>query len=178
MAHLIRRGRIETANWPLLDEQGLVDVVQSSEAARVTPSGARIDGILLAFPLWLARRQSCATIGMEVGALIREEDDLAAVASHLHDLHIAAVNFPRFTQGRGYSIARLLRGRYGYAGELRAIGDILRDQMFYLARVGFDAFELRADQDPDQALNALSDFSEVYQASTDRPLPLFRRRVA
>jgi uncharacterized protein (DUF934 family) len=50
--------------------------------------------------------------------------------------------------------------------------------MFYLGRVGFDAFELRADQDPDQALSALRDFSEVYQASSDRPMPLFRRRVA
>jgi uncharacterized protein (DUF934 family) len=171
MAHLIRRGRIETANWPLLDAQGLRDFVQSSAAEHDQPTEARIDGILLAFPLWLAHR-------VEVGALIREEDDLTAVAAHLQDLRIAAVNFPRFTQGRGYSIARLLRGRYGYAGELRAVGDILRDQMFYLGRVGFDAFELRADQDPDQALSALRDFSEVYQASSDRPMPLFRRRVA
>ena len=178
MAHLIRRGRIESANWPLLDEQGLGDFLQRSAAEHDQSTAARIHGILLAFPLWLAQRASWASLGVEVGALIREEDDLTAVAAHLQDLRIAAVSFPRFTQGRGYSIARLLRGRYGYVGELRAVGDILRDQMFYLGRVGFDAFELRADQDPDQALRALRDFSEVYQASSDRPMPLFRRRVA
>jgi len=178
MAHLIRRGRIETANWSLLDEHGLEEFVRRSETARVPPSGTPVVGVLLAFPLWLAQRARCASLDVEIGALIRDEDDLADVALHLPDIHVVAVNFPRFTQGRGYSIARLLRGRYGYTGELRAIGDILRDQMFYLGRVGFDAFELRADQDPEQALSALRDFSEVYQASADRPEPLFRRRAA
>ena len=80
--------------------------------------------------------------------------------------------------GRGYSIARLLRERYGWRGELRAIGDVLRDQLFYLTRCGFDAFELRAGQDAQAALTALADFSEAYQSSVERPQPLFRRRVA
>lgn len=178
MAHLIRRGRIENSSWPLLDDEGLRALVQGGTAAQVAEGAAPIDGILLPFPLWLAERAACATLGIETGALIRDEDDLPALAPHLQEMRIAAVNFPRFTQGRGYSIARILRGRYGYTGELRAVGDILRDQMFYLGRVGFDAFELRADQNPEQALRALQDFSETYQASTDRPQPLFRRRAA
>lgn len=81
-----------------------------------------------------------------------------------------------FTDGRNYSNARLLRDRYGYKGELRAIGDVLRDQLFYLHRCGFDAYALRADKDPYEALESLKDFSVTYQAATDEPLPLFRRR--
>lgn len=179
MAHLIRHGRIETANWPLLDEQGLRDLVRQGTSGAAASPGAAIDGVLLPYPLWVAEGAAvCAALGVDVGAWIREEEDLASLADRMTELTIAAVQFPRFTNGRGYSIARLLRGRYGYTGELRAIGDILRDQMFYLSRVGFDAFELRADQDPEQALRALHDFSETYQASADCPVPLFRRRVA
>lgn len=178
MAHLIRRGRIETANWSLLDDQGLRDLVRHGAPGAHDQSSARIDGVLLPYPMWEAEGAAiCASLGIEVGAWIREEDDLARLDARMADLTIVAIHFPRFTHGRGYSIARLLRGRYGYRGELRAIGDILRDQMFYLARVGFDAFELRADQDPDLALRALHDFSEAYQTSSDRAA-LFRRRVA
>lgn len=86
--------------------------------------------------------------------------------------------FPQFTDGRGYSTARLLRERYGWWGELRAIGDVQRDQLFYLSRVGFDAFELNDGIDLQSALSAFADFSEAYQTSVERLLPLFRRRSA
>jgi uncharacterized protein (DUF934 family) len=89
---------------------------------------------------------------------------------------LVAVNFPQFTDGRGYSSARLLRERYGWRGELRAIGDVFRDQLFYLARCGFDAFALRQGEDAQAALAAFDDFSDAYQTAADRPLPLFRRR--
>jgi uncharacterized protein (DUF934 family) len=91
---------------------------------------------------------------------------------------MVAVHFPKFNDGRGYSSARLLRERLGFAGELRAVGDVLRDQLFLLARCGFDSFALRADQDPASALSAFKDFSVRYQAATDEVLPLFRRRTA
>ena len=93
-------------------------------------------------------------------------------------LELIAVNFARFSDGRGYSLARLLRGRYGYRGELRAVGDVLLDQLFYLMRVGFDAYALRDDQDPLAAGAALRTFSASYQAGADQPLPLFRQRRA
>jgi uncharacterized protein (DUF934 family) len=114
----------------------------------------------------------------EAGEVLRLEphEDPAAVADRLGRTLRVEVNFPKFTDGRGYSIARLLRERYGYRGELRAVGDVQRDQLFYLARVGFDAFLLREGEDADAALAALEDFSEAYQASVERPLPLFRRR--
>ena len=107
---------------------------------------------------------------------LEPSDDPARFADRLGAVARIEVNFPSFTDGRGYSIARLLRERHGYGGELRAVGDVQRDQLFYLARCGFDAFLLRKDEDADEALAAFEDFSEAYQASVERPQPLFRRR--
>ena len=116
----------------------------------------------------------------EDGEVLRLEptDDPAAVAERLARLARVEVHFPKFGDGRGFSIGRLLRERYGYKGELRAVGQITRDHLFFLESCGFDAFELRAGEDPHAALAAFDDFSESYQASPQRPLPLFRRRPA
>ena len=116
----------------------------------------------------------------DAGASVRLEphEDPAALAGRLDGLERIEVNFPSLTDGRGHSIARLLRERHGYRGELRAVGDVQRDQLFYLARCGFDAFLLRDGEDAAAALAALGDFSEAYQASVERPQPLFRRRTA
>ena len=102
----------------------------------------------------------------------------AQLAPDVASLTLISVDFPQFTDGRGYSIGRLLRERYGYQGELRAVGDVQRDQLFYLTRSGFNAFVLRADKDPYKALTAHRDFSEAYQTAVDQPVPLFRRRQA
>ena len=103
-------------------------------------------------------------------------DDPAAVAGELATASRVEVNFPKFGDGRGFSIGRLLRERYGYKGELRAVGQITRDHLFYLESCGFDAFELREGEDAAEAIAAFDDFSESYQASPARPVPLFRRR--
>ena len=102
-------------------------------------------------------------------------DDPAAVP--LEGVARVEVNFPKFSDGRGYSIARLLRERHGYQGELRAVGHITRDLLFYMESCGFDAFELREGEDPHEALAGFEDFSDAYQASLARPVPLFRRRA-
>jgi len=112
-----------------------------------------------------------------IGVLLAPSDDPAAIAADLGELSLVAISFPSFTDGRGYSTARLLRERYGYRGELRAVGDVLRDQLHYLARCGFDSFALADGQDATAALSAFADFSEAYQAAADRG-PLFGRRVA
>lgn len=128
----------------------------------------------------LIRRGAIENPSTPEGAALRVEphEDPAAFADRLAAAARVEVHFPKFTDGRGYSIARLLRERHGYAGELRAVGDIGRDQLFYLARVGFDAFLLREGEDAEAALAALAGFSEAYQASVERPQPLFRRRHA
>ena len=86
------------------------------------------------------------------------------------------VNFPVFTDGRGFSYGRELRER-GYQGELRAAGHFIRDQLTYLSRCGFDAFQMADESQLEDALASLDDFSESYQAAIDQPLPLFRRRA-
>ena len=111
-----------------------------------------------------------------VGVWLDSNQDAADIANAVSNFAVVAVNFPKFADGRGYSIATQLRSRYGYEGELRAIGDVLRDQLFYMQRVGFNAFAVRADKDIHDALKALKDFSVTYQGSVDQPLPLFKRR--
>ena len=104
-------------------------------------------------------------------------DDPAAVAPRLGEASRVEVNFPKFGDGRGFSIARLLRERYGYRGELRAVGQVGIDHLHYLEQCGFDAFELRDGEDAEEALAAFDVFSEGYQTSVARPEPLFRRRA-
>lgn len=101
----------------------------------------------------------------------------SALAAELEAAPLVAIDFPKFTDGRGYSIARLLRERHGYRGQIRAVGDVLIDQLFYMSRCGFDAFLLREDQVVEDALKALDTFSRSYQPGTDDPEPLFRRRL-
>lgn len=91
-------------------------------------------------------------------------------------LALIAIEFPRFTDGRGYSIARLLRDRHGFTGELRAVGWVLRDQLFYLERCGFEAFELKPGKPLESALAAFGEFTATYQAAVDDPRPIYRRR--
>jgi uncharacterized protein (DUF934 family) len=111
------------------------------------------------------------------GVWLAPADDPVVLSGLLAEVAVVAVDFPRFTDGRGYSIATLLRTRLGYAADLRAIGDVLIDQLFYLQRVGFTSFELRADQPPQAALAALRTFSEVYQGAVDSRIPAWRRRA-
>lgn len=133
--------------------------------------------IIVPLKLWQIKRDELNSRKSAVGVWLDSHEDGAALADSVALLPLIAINFPKFTDGRGYSIAALLRERYGFKGELRAIGDVLRDQLFYMKRVGFNAFALRADKDIADALVALNDFSETYQASTDERAPLFRRRT-
>lgn len=109
---------------------------------------------------------------------VEDADDPAAFADRLAGLSVVAVRFPKYADGRGYSIGRLLRERHGYKGELRAVGVVARDHLQLMAQCGFDAFELREGEDVDEALGAFDDLSEAYQATAAQPLPLFRRRAA
>jgi uncharacterized protein (DUF934 family) len=90
-------------------------------------------------------------------------DDPAKIVGELERVARVEVNFPKFGDGRGYSLAKLLRRRYGYKGELRAVGHITRDLLQFMERVGFDAFELRPGEDPAEALTAFDTFSASYQ---------------
>ena len=124
--------------------------------------------------VWQARRDSLQARG-EVAVWLASDERPEALKDDLASLPLIAIDFPKFGDGRGYSIAYNLRARYNYQGELRAIGDVLRDQLFYMQRVGFNAFATRPDRSIEDALKGLTDFSEAYQASWDQKAPLFRR---
>jgi uncharacterized protein (DUF934 family) len=143
---------------------------KDTPACVVVPPGK----VIVPLKVWQAQRDALhdrAALGVWLASDERAED----LKNDIARFSVIAVDFPKFADGRGYSIARHLRARLGYRGELRAIGDVLRDQMFYLQRVGFDAFAARADKDMSEALNGLNDFTFTYQASSDEKLPLFRR---
>lgn len=102
-------------------------------------------------------------------------DDARALIPHLGQIALVEVNFPAFGDGRGYSSARILR-EAGYGGELRAVGDVLVDQIAYMRRCGFDAFEPDAPLDPGDVEAALSRWPDVYQPAADTRVPIWAKR--
>jgi uncharacterized protein (DUF934 family) len=130
--------------------------------------------VIVPLNVWQAQRETLQSRA-ELGVWLASNDRPEVLQEDIKKFAVIAVDFPKFADGRGYTIAYLLRERLDFTGELRAIGDVLRDQLFYMQRVGFDAFAPRADKDINEAIKGLSDFSEVYQASVDQPQPLFRR---
>jgi uncharacterized protein (DUF934 family) len=163
---LIKDRKLAADNWQLLE------AAADGAAPAIPESG----DVLVPLALWKASRDALLSRSGRVGVRLTAPDEPADIASDLEHFSLIAIRFANFADGRGYSIARLLRERYGWRGELRAVGDVQRDQLYYLARCGFDAFSLREGEDPQTALTAFNDFSEAYQTSVDRPHPLFRRR--
>ena len=165
MKTIVRDGVVVSDDWSVLrlddgDAPTSVDV----------PAGH----IIVPLKVWQAQREKLQ--GREdIGVWLDSGERAEELADDLGRFAVIAVNFPKFADGRGYTIAYRLRVRMGYRGELRAIGDVLRDQLFYMQRVGFDTFEPRAGKDIHEALKGLSDFSVCYQGSTDEAQPLFRR---
>ncbi len=111
-----------------------------------------------------------------IGVRLQPEDDPALLADHMSALGLIEVCFPRYTDGRGYSQAQLLRRRLGYEGELRATGDVLRDQLFFMLRSGFDAFDLPETLDGEALTAAQAEFSHVYQKAAGPMRPVFDLR--
>ncbi len=120
---------------------------------------------------WLAEEDRAQPVQLEPG------EAPLPLFDHLDVIPVVAINFPTFMDGRGFSYARELRER-GFTGELRATGHFMRDQLAYLARCGFDAFQMADESLLEEALASLDDFSEFYQASANQPQPLFRRRAS
>ncbi len=164
MPQLIKQRLVTDDGWQLVREAGALGDL---------PGGVPV---IVPLKLWIERRAALIARG-DVGVWLAPDEDPAALAADAARLPLIAVDFPQFTDGRGYSHARLLRERYGFAGELRAIGDVQRDQLYYLAQCGFDAFSIRADKDAEDALHGLDDFTDGYQL-TQQHTPWFQRRAA
>jgi uncharacterized protein (DUF934 family) len=123
---------------------------------------------------WNSERDALAACDGPVGVVLRSSENPAAIEGR-ELAPLIAIDFPSFTDGRGYSFARRLRQEFGYEGELRAIGDVLRDQLFFMQRCGIDSFALKAGKNFESSLEAFYDISVTYQGAADDPLPLFRR---
>lgn len=133
--------------------------------------------IIVDLSLWNAHKSDLKNHSGKVGVQLPGDAEPDVIADDLSQLAVIAIHFPVFRDGRGFSLARILRGRFGFQGELRATGDVLRDQLFFMQRCGFNAFDPRADRSIEDALNGLNDFSVIYQADANETRPIYRRRV-
>ncbi len=125
----------------------------------------------------LANASELAARGAPVGVLWPNNRKVAELEPLLKNLALVALVFPKFRDGRAYSQARLLRERYGYAGELRATGDVLRDQFQFLVRAGFDSFEVKKPTDARVFAQSAARFSVFYQPAADGRISALRRRA-
>ena len=130
--------------------------------------------LLLSVEQWHAFRAQWPT-GMPVGVSLANDAEVKDIAADLPRLALVALSFPKWIVGRAYSQAHTLRSRYRFEGELRATGEVLVDMVLLLARTGFDAAVLRADQSLDAAHRALTFFPGHYQGGVPDPLPLFAK---
>jgi uncharacterized protein (DUF934 family) len=134
--------------------------------------------VIVSLQRWLADQDGLLARGEPLGIHLKSDQPPEAIAGDLDRFAVIALEFPKFTDGRAYSYARLLRQRYGYEGELRAVGNVLRDQLLFMHRGGFDAFEVADDEAADAWLAALSEISVWYQPAADHrtPVSALRRR--
>jgi len=165
MRKIIKDKAIINDDWQVLK---LAD--GESAETTVVPAGKT----LVPLSVWLAQKSTLASRA-DIGVWLASDERAESLKEDVATLPLIAIDFPTFSDGRGYSIAYQLRTRLGFEGELRAIGDVLRDQLFYMARVGFNAFATREDRSIEDALKGLTDFSETYQTAWDQKTPLFRR---
>ena len=164
MQRIIKNNQVIDETWHLLPKETTFDEISNC------------DDLIVPLAMWREHGHALKARDGGLGVWLDSDEEAEELGEDVANFQVIALNFPAFTDGRSYSNARLLRDRYGYKGELRAIGDVLRDQLFYLHRCGFDAFAIRPAKDPYEALQGLKDFSVTYQSSTDEPMPLFRRR--
>lgn len=160
-SRIIKDGNIISNDW-----------IIANDSSATLPDG----NILVSLELWEANKDALLT-RPAVGLWLKNDQCVSTIADSLASFAVIAIDFPSFMDGRGFSIARLLRERYDYQGEIRATGDVIRDQLCYLKRSGFNAFDMDESIDLDAALASLNDFSESYQTGADQKTPLFRRRA-
>lgn len=171
MAKLIRNGRVVTDDWQFVNPQ---------HEEPVTPAALPTGRVIVPLAMWCAHRHELA-VRPNTGVWLDGSDDPGLLDDDLDRLPLVAIRFPKFSDGRGYSLAHLLRRHHGFTGELRAIGEVLRDQFNYLTRCGFDALQPQDGRytvtQLEAALTSLADFTNPYQVApcADTSARLLRR---
>jgi len=147
--------------------------VDASGAEAIPPTGP----VIVSLEQWKAHRDELLKRGTELGIRLHSDQPPELVAADLPHFAVVALEFPKFRDGRAYSYARLLRERYGFKGELRAVGEVLLEQLFFMLRTGFDAFDIQSADPLKDYRTALADFSVWYQPTADgRPTAMQLRR--
>lgn len=165
MPVIIKNNQVIEDQWTLLDADSQLEQALQAEY------------IIVPLSLWQQHKHELQAV-QHLGIWLQAEQAIEDLTNDLAHFAVIALNFPVFTDGQHFSSARLLRERYSYTGEIRAIGDVFRDQLFFMQRCGFDAYVIRADRCPTDALKSLTELSVSYQAAYDQNLPLYRRRSA
>ena len=124
------------------------------------------DAIIVSLTRW--RRDRDALLARDLGVRLRADQSPALIAAHLPHIALVALEFPAFKDGRAFTYARLLRERYGFSGEVRAVGNVLRDQFQFMVRCGFDAVEAEKESDAEAWLPASQESNVLYQPTGDR----------
>ena len=148
--------------------------VDASGAEAIPSDGA----VIVSLEQWRAHRDALLKRGTPLGIRLHSDQAPELIADDLPHLAVVALEFPKFRDGRAYSYARLLRERYGFKGELRAVGEVLLEQLFFMLRTGFDAFEILSADPLKDYRTAVADFSVWYQPAADgRPTAMQLRRA-
>ena len=150
---LLKRNLLVDDSWTVVDDN--------------TPL-ADETAVIVTYARWGEERDKLIRRIGDVGIVLTADQSPELIADDLHRFKIVCLRFPKFTDGRAYSYARLLRARYDYAGEIRAVGAVLRDQLLFMRRCGFDSYEIPDDADPVAWAAAFGDFSIRYQPAIDR----------
>jgi uncharacterized protein (DUF934 family) len=132
--------------------------------------------VIISYDRWHAHRDALTRHNGPLGIRMKSDQPPALIAGDVQRFELIALEFPTLGDGRAYSYARLLRERHRFKGELRAVGDVTKDQLYFMQRCGFNSFELPADRDAENALGALKSFSVVYAPAADDAKPAARRR--
>lgn len=164
MQKIIKDAQIINDTWHFLTTETIIEDIANS------------DDIIVPLALWQEHKGLLQNRDGKTGVWLNSAEEVEELVEDLPKLPLIALEFSTFTDGRHYSSARILRERYQYSGEIRAIGDVLKDQLFAMRRCGFNAFTIKADKDIENALLSLHDFTESYQSAADQSLPLFKRR--
>ncbi len=132
--------------------------------------------VIISLTRFQAEGERLLSEGRKVGVRLEADEEVEALAYDLPQLSVVALAFPKFGDGRAYSYAKILRERFGYKGEVRAVGDVLREQAGFMVRCGFDAFEPADGSTLEQWERASHRFRHAYQRSLDGRTPAFAER--
>lgn len=166
MPKLIKDGELIDNDWQLIDKDSDLNAINASQDVKY----------LVPVSLWLENKDFLSKYAANIGIWFDSDESPSISTEDANKLPVIALNFPVFRDGRSFSYAAILRQQLHFTGDLRAIGDVQRDQLSYMLSCGFSSFQVPEEADEAVMLAGFQDFSENYQSTVIKPTPLFRRR--